>query len=640
MRTLSLVFLASLAAAACGGGGDDTPATPDAAVTIDAAIDSPMAGACSAPIETVTTYPATIAGDTTGAGNHSMVAEAACADTRGDFGSASDDQSIHLTNLVAGKTYLLELTTTADLSMYVATTCDAAGPAAGACLLHVDATTANERGEFVAPASGTVEVIIDGYQAGEAGAYSLAVTQAECTMDAECGGATPLCVDFACAQCGSSFDCTTPGAPVCDATGTCVAGGGTCTGDTVGENDNGPAAARPLAYPTAGMPATSMAAVCGTPNGNDWYKVVAPGMGAVSVAVTWTATADLDFAVLDATGASVGSGLSTNPNDESKLITFPAAGTYYIRVVQYVPGSGTPSDMLVPYTITLALPECTTSFDCTNAATPICNPSGTCVAGPDACTGDVGEPDDGPAAAHDLTGAIGTPTSFTAAVCSSPSAEYDWYRVTTTAAGEGIVWSLAAAGADDLDIAVFDSSGAVVGISFWKVPEVVTLTYLPAGTYYARVQLFTQNPQAAAVGYTMTATRTAAQTCTAATDCAQTYSTQLFRGACTAGACQFIAPGTRASGAACDSGNDCMSGSCSYSAFESDAAESVCTISCATSADCAPLGAGFACTTGFQTNVCMPTCANNLECGADTNGTPAAGDTWLYFTCTSGSCGA
>jgi hypothetical protein len=179
-----------------------------------------------------------------------------------------------------------------------------------------------------------------------------------------------------------------------------------------------------------------------------------------------------------------------------------------------------------------------------------------------------------------------------------------------------------------------------MGTTFWVNPEVVTLTYLPVGTYYINVDRF-DGTAAAAHAYTVNVTRTAAQTCTTATDCAGTYSTQVYRGSCTGGTCQAIPPGTLANGMPCDTGDDCMSGDCSYIIFESDAQKSVCVNTCTTTADCTALGA-FTCTTGFTTNICVPTCAGNLECGANLNGASLeAGQPWDYLTCTlpAGTCG-
>jgi hypothetical protein len=138
-------------------------------------------------------------------------------------------------------------------------------------------------------------------------------------------------------------------------------------------------------------------------------------------------------------------------------------------------------------------------------------------------------------------------------------------------------------------------------------------------------------------------TRTAAQTCTTTTDCAANYGTQFYRGVCaTNGSCEFIAPGTRAAGAACDSGDDCSSTTCSYIAFESDAQKSICSASCTTQADCDAVATGLTCTTGFQTNICVPACTANLECGANLGSSALdTGLPWNYLTCATpaGTCG-
>ena len=44
------------------------------------------------------------------------------------------------------------------------------------------------------------------------------------------------------------------------------------------------------------------------------------------------------------------------------------------------------------------------------------------------------------------------------------------------------------------------------------------------------------------------------------------------------------------------------------------AGDSYCTMTCATNADCAPLGAGLVCSAGVGT--CVPACANASECTA------------------------
>lgn len=635
MRTLYACLIAtSLVGAACSGDDGGSP-------LVDAGIDSPTpGGACGVSATTLSTYPANYAGSTAASGADFTVAEGACADEVSYYEPAGNDAVVDLENLTAGRTYVVTLTATTDMSLYVATACGATGPNAGACMAFRDQTTAGEELSFVAPASGKVSVVVDAETTGAAGDFTLAVTEAECTDNMDCTTAgEPICLANACVQCGDSFDCTAAGTPVCDqTTNMCVAATGTCTGDTSGEPDNGPAAARMLTWPTATTPTVTTAGICGTTNGDDWYKVTAPAAGDLGIDATWTVDADLDIRVYDATGATVGNGLSTRVRDEATTIALPAAGTFFIRVNQYTPSSGTPSNDVVAYTLTLGIPACQNDFACA-AGAPVCNGAGRCVAGPTACTGDLGEPDDGPSVARDVTGAVGTAVTVSSAACNFPESEADWYKV-TVAAGQGLAISTTFDAANDFDVEVFDAMGRTEGLTYWRNPENVNLTYLPAGTHFIRVTSFATTRAVASVAYTINVTRTAAQTCATSTDCAATYETQVYRGSCTAGACQFIPAGTAALGAPCDSGDDCASGGCSYIVFEADAQKSACTQTCTTNADCAAVGTGFTCTTGFQTNECVPSCTADRECGADVGTTPAAGETWTYLTCTAGACGA
>ncbi|MCE9576978.1 MAG: PPC domain-containing protein [Deltaproteobacteria bacterium] len=641
MRRFLFTCIAATAAA-CGGGGGSS--TPDAAVpTPDAA---PPADVCGTAAARISTYPGTFSGVTLGAGADLSVAMGACTDERDFFGNVGDDQVVQLDNLTPGKTYVLDLTTDDDLSFYVTTACDAAGPTAGSCLLYVDQKFTNETGDFVAPASGSVAVVIDASNDPEApttGAYTLAARLAECAAPTDCTDASkPMCSNFSCVQCVSSFDCTDAAAPVCDATGTCVAGSAMCTGTDTGEQDDGPAAATTLAVPTAGNPTVvSDHAVCSSPAiEDDWYKITLTAATSLRIQLAWTdAAADLDVILKDATGADIDGGVDTGAGPET-IVDALDPGTYYLEVYRYSP---TDDAALTPYTLSVGLPECSTNFDC-NAAKPVCD-VGACVAGPATCVGDdvgdLGTGDDGPAAARVLaTAVVGTPVTLTGSLCSDPATEADWYKVINVGAGEGLVLSISGfTDPQDLDIAVFDSTGKLVGVSFWLNPDVVTLTYLPAGTYYARVlRVDAPTTPTEVAPYTISAKRTAAQTCTSSTDCAATYDTQLYRGACTAGACHFIPAGTAAAGAACDSADDCQSAHCSYLPFESDAQKSVCTTTCTAPTDCTT---GYTCTTGLSTNVCVPMCSDDFQCGADAqSSTIDTGHPWDYFTCTSGVCGA
>jgi hypothetical protein len=81
------------------------------------------------------------------------------------------------------------------------------------------------------------------------------------------------------------------------------------------------------------------------------------------------------------------------------------------------PADGPPPDAPLPGA------WCADDFDCASPETPLCV-SHVCVAGPSDCTGDdANEPDDGPAAAHDLD------WIWYGAVCDFPGDEKDYYRV-------------------------------------------------------------------------------------------------------------------------------------------------------------------------------------------------------------------
>lgn len=629
---LSLV----LATAACGDDGGNNP-TPD----------SPPGPTCAtATAGDITSYPGMFMGTTLGGGADLTAAEGACATQTEDawFDPLGEDVIIHLGGLTPGASYVVKLTTADDLSFYVTSSCPPATGAVSECINFTDVRFVDETGAFVAAGTDHWLVIDASDDPGppDTGSFTVEVDVAECTVETEmtaCAMATPFCQDFGCVQCLSYFDCAS-GTPVCDAANTCVAGPMTCTGDdvrdTTAPGDDGPSAATMIAAPTVGTPTVVTGGICNSSADElDWFKVTLSGDLGVELEFTG-ATNDLDVYLLDAAGTVVESGESNAGINEAIRATGLANGTYYVVVSQFRPENTVAA---VPYTLRLRVPDCTDDFGCLNAGAPVCGGAGVCGAGPAACVGDDaadgGTGDDGPAAARDLTAAVGTPAALTGSVCASPG-EADYYKV-TVAAGQGMTVELAWTGAAiDLDPTVLDATGRTLGFSFYLNPENVALTYLPAGTYYIRVNQFAQMASTTVTAYTITATRTAAQTCTTSTQCAAEYETQLFRGSCTAGVCQFIAPATPvANGMPCDSGNDCTSNRCSYIAFESDAQDSVCTATCTTTADCAAVGAGLTCTTGFQTNFCVPSCTADLECGANTgSATVDPGLPWNYLTCT------
>jgi len=626
VATVALVALVALVG--CSGGSATPDASPDA-----------PASACGAAVATISSFPGEYAGVTLGAGADLAVAEGACADERLYFGDAGEDEVIEVTGMTPGTYYVISLETADDLAFYVATACNDDGPSI-ACLLHVDQTTGDEAAEVLAPSNGRFLVVVDASNdpiAPATGAYTLRIAEAAC-VPGELACTDPIrtiCSDYTCVECAGALDCAGP-TPACDATGTCVASLDACTGDDAGEPDDGPGDATVIAPPTAGNPTVIAAAICSAPaTEGDWYGLTVASDRSVRVDLSWAdGTADLDVTVYDSAGAIVGAGNTDGAGPEAMLLDL-VAGTYSVEVAMSAP-AGTAA--ATPYTLTVSVPECTDDLGCANPASPVCA-VGVCTAGPALCTGDdagdAGGGDDGPNVARNLTGAVGTPVSLAAAACNTPSTEADWYRA-TVAAGQGLSLDVAFAAGLDFDIAVFDGQLRLVGLSFWERPEHVVLSYLPAGTYYIRIVRYADPAVTAAAAYTITSTRTAAQACVTRAECAADYSTQLYRGACAAdGSCGFIAAGARALGAACDTGDDCDSGSCSYTRFEADAQRSICTQPCVLTADCDAVGVGLTCTTGFATDVCVPACATALDCGANpASGALDAGEPWDYFVCT------
>jgi hypothetical protein len=295
-------------------------------------------------------------------------------------------------------------------------------------------------------------------------------------------------------------------------------------------------------------------------------------------------------------------------------------------------------DGATPACVSFQCVQCAESLDCTGAAMPFCDTTtNACTAGPATCvgddTGDTVGSDDGPAGARDLTSLSGV--AQVASVCAA-SGEADYYKVTVDA-GEGLTinldWTPTAAN-EDLDVFVTDATGTAYGFSYWKEPELVTLTYLPAGTYYIEITQFASAASNVVVPYTLTVTQTADQTCTDADDCDDAFSTQLYRGSCDVadGACKEIPAGAGAANAACDSNDDCTSGACSYVAFEADAHLSVCTVECAAEGDCATI-TGTHCFAAA--GICTPACTTNNQCGANIGSSAVdAGEPWNYATCT------
>lgn len=620
-----LLPLLLVLASACDAGDARGPDGGAADAGVDTGADAAM-GACAefaAPAMVLSSYPATFTGTVSGAGADVDVATGQCADQRSFFDPQGEDVVIELAGLSPGTDYVVKLDGASDVSFYIATGCSelAAGPGTNQCLLFVDGGGANEHGDFTAPA-GPTYLVVDHFGAEPLadGAFTVHVTPAECTTSAECG--TDVCFARLCVECGSPFDCTTAAAPACDpVANTCVIND-QCTGDDAREHgDDGPAGAVPLAFPSL-----VSGAMCNAPLGEqDWFRFELAAPADRALVLDWTGDADLDLIVTDEVGTTVASTLFNHP----ELLTMRAlpAGIYHVVVGRFDGADAA----AVPYTLAASIPECADAFDCTQPGTPVCGPSGACIAGPAQCTGDdPGEgPDDGPA------GAIALTSGQTAAgkICNAPASERDYYRIPVTSGDNldiDVTWTASSA---DLDLIARLPDGRQLGMAFWGAPERMRLTNLPAGDVFLELLWF-GDATTSAVDYSITATRTAGG-CATVADCAADHDSQLFRGDCRpSGACAFVDGGASlGAGTLCDSDDDCASNVCSYWNFASGAHTSVCTTTCMTTSDCA---AGLHCTTPFTRNYCRPACSADTDCGANIGSDNLDdGEVWDFLTCNS-----
>jgi hypothetical protein len=303
-----------------------------------------------------------------------------------------------------------------------------------------------------------------------------------------------------------------------------------------------------------------------------------------------------------------------------------------------------------PHCVNFRCVDCEDDFDCTDRAEPICNTiTNECAVGYAECVGDDGKSfeqgDDGPAGATDITPTVGDEHSVMANICNAPAEERDFYSFTVEQPGESYMLSLDWTDDVDLDLAVYDVTGELWGLSFHDKPEPVALTYLPIGTYYVAVDFFANGLVATASSYTLSVTRDPSSTCTGVADCAAEYRNQVYRGDCVSGACVAIeGNGQLPLAAACDSTTDCSTDDdefCASFFFAADAdTRSVCAPSCETDGECeAALGAEYVCTTYLIQNFCVQKCTMDDHCPALLTLTPST-PPWARLECevASGKC--
>jgi hypothetical protein len=163
----------------------------------------------------------------------------------------------------------------------------------------------------------------------------------------------------------------------------------------------------------------------------------------------------------------VASGERAGTAQEQFAFEVTAPGAYRLEVLRF----GTVSTAAVPYQLTLRLADCLDVFDCPFTDAPVCTADTLqCVAEPETCAGDdaadAAPGDDGPALARVIAAptAVDAPTEVTAAVCSAPVEESDWYTVTRPAGSFALDLRWTPTAADDAVVAdLWDPTGESLG---------------------------------------------------------------------------------------------------------------------------------------------------------------------------------
>lgn len=224
-------------------------------------------------------------------------------------------------------------------------------------------------------------------------------------------------------------------------------GGGSSADDAFEENDTRAAAAAVAAgsYPNL---------YCGD---DDWFKVGVPASGSLTVRVDFAhSEGDIDMVLQNASGTELGKSDST-ANFESIAKTGLAAGDYFVRVYGY-------SGAKAKYALAVTVAGGGTGGSGGTTTDP---------------NDDSFEPNDDRASAAAL--AAGTHGNL---ACNDD----DWYRITLAGAG-ALTFRIDFRHAEgDLDIFLYDASGAELGRSEGTTDsETIAKTGLGAGTYYAKV---------------------------------------------------------------------------------------------------------------------------------------------------------
>ena len=291
-----------------------------------------------------------------------------CATIDAQYGveSAGPDSVVRIDGLVPGTAYIVQLTSGADLSFYIASGCSTVnGPSVAECALFVDATTgAQETGRFIANAT-SVYVIVDYYASASPSisTFILDVYPEACTSSAQCAAGSPVCSNGKCVECVSSFDCANAALPRCDVTSQqCVAGLDQCSTEDPSEpEDDGPIGARALALGGTGG-ASASGSICSQPASEaDFFKFTVGSIGQTwDVTLAWSDNRQLRLSVWDAAGNELGRSYWEQP--QRVRLTYLPLGTYYVRV-----SDATGDASAVAYTLSVQRTlgsGCTSRADC------------------------------------------------------------------------------------------------------------------------------------------------------------------------------------------------------------------------------------------------------------------------------------
>jgi hypothetical protein len=379
-------------------------------------------------------------------------------------------------------------------------------------------------------------------------------------------------------------------------------------------------------------------ALTGLTPGTTYFVLLQSEEDLAAFVVTGCDPANVGFPGADQCLAYVDSAGSNST--EAQSFVAPADGKAFV-VVDFWKGDIAPKP--TTYNLKITANGCVDETTCTDPSAPFCGEDHQCSSA-GYCVGDdttaEAASDDSPAGAT-VVALAGAPVVLQAHVCSDDNQavpEFDYYQFVAVNGGAVTVtmaWDDTSA---DLDMALFNSDGNTIGLSFWENPEKIQMTFLPAGTYFVRVARFTPS-DTAVTPYTITFTPDPTVACTSDASCAANVRNQFFRPDCNAqGACvKLDGAGMVALGGTCDDGADCVAAAdgCSNSAFMSNPdTRSICTLGCTNDAECATVGAGFKCTTGGNGgDLCTPPCNTDDQCPTDRLSMPAAGQPWLHATC-------